>query len=112
VGLQEVYELSVELMLRELGVNITIPVKREREQVSKTQSRNKQAILNNRVLMERALEVNTYDTKLYALGMAYNPFFFCVMHMIFCLAKQKFCNTIGKYEDLRRKLQGTKVSCS
>lgn len=68
VGLQEAYELSVEVMLRELGTTITLPVKREREQVSKKLTADKKKLTTNTTLMHRAAEVNSYDFKLYELG--------------------------------------------
>lgn len=68
IGLQEAYEISIELMLRELGFMTTIPVKREREQASKSQQKQKQLIVTNVSLMNRAQEVNRYDLQLYELG--------------------------------------------
>jgi hypothetical protein len=55
-------------MLRELGFTSTIPVKREREQASKSQQIKKELIVSNASLMKRAREVNQYDLKLYELG--------------------------------------------
>ncbi len=94
VGLQEAYELSVEVMLRELGLTINIPVKREREQVSKSQQMKKSEIISNEQYMKRAKEVNQYDTLLYEL------------------AKKRFCSAVRKYPDLSAKLSETKVRCN
>ena len=58
----------LKLMLRELGFTTTIPVKREREQASKSQQIQKQLIVTNASLMNRAQEVNKYDLQLYQLG--------------------------------------------
>jgi hypothetical protein len=68
IGLQEAYSLSLEVMFRELGVNLQLPAKREREQVSKKTEMLKKAITGNATLMQRAREVNSYDYKLYELG--------------------------------------------
>lgn len=45
-----------------------MPVKREREQTSKSQQMKKQQIIGNASLMSRAREVNKYDLQLYQLG--------------------------------------------
>jgi hypothetical protein len=56
-------------MLRELGLTITIPVRREREQTAKSQQHQKELIVGNASLMSRAAEVNQYDLRLYQLGL-------------------------------------------
>lgn len=80
-------------MLRELGILINFPVKKERQQTSKQQKAEKLAITSNPELMKRAKEVNEYDIKLYQL------------------ATQKFCKALNKYDDLKIKLVGTSVKC-
>jgi hypothetical protein len=73
IGLQEAYEVSVTLMLRELGMpnNFTVPVTKERDQSSSATSRiakEKKELLSNQVLMARTKELNSYDIKLYSHG--------------------------------------------
>lgn len=94
-------------MLRELGVTITIPVKRERDSTSKSQQIKKKQILENSLLMSRAKEVNQYDLRLYQLGLS----FFVVFVVINILGKERFCQAIRKYDDLKTKLLETRVTC-
>jgi len=93
VGLQEAYDLSVEVMLRELGSRVHPNVKKERQDVSKKMRANKLAVTSNTTLMARAAEVNSYDIRLYDE------------------ARRKFCRTLEKYPDLRAKLDPKKVTC-
>ena len=80
-------------MLREFGFTTTLPIKKERQQSTRLQQANKQKITSNSYLMQRAKDVNSYDLKLYQL------------------AKEKFCKTLNKYEDLKAKLSETKLTC-
>lgn len=80
-------------MLRELGIIINLPIKKERQQSSRQQQAKKQKIVSNKFLMERAKVVNEYDMKLYQL------------------AKKRFCLALNKYDDLKAKLPETKVTC-
>ncbi len=77
VGLQEAYDVSVKLLLRELGhANLTVEVKKERDQSSQTSARlaiEKRALVTNETLMARTRALNKYDLDLYALGKKY-PF--------------------------------------
>jgi hypothetical protein len=94
VGLQEQYELSVELLAAELNLGYTIPVKNERENSKGGRvSKNKQVIKNNKLLMDRAAQTNSYDVQLYALAI------------------KKFCDTLAKHTDLLAKLDRKKVVC-
>lgn len=79
IGLQEVYGLSLEVMFRELGVNLKLPIKKEREQVSKRTELSKKALTSNSTLMQRAREVNSYDYKLYEIGRSTQSFIGCTL---------------------------------
>jgi hypothetical protein len=95
VGVQEAYDLSVQVMLRELNVPAQVDVKKERDQQSsKSIAKQKAAIKNNATLLARVREVNAYDVKLYKLGLV------------------KFCTAAKKYDDLYTLLkQTTSVDC-
>jgi hypothetical protein len=73
VGLQEAYDLSVEVMLRELGSKVRPKVKKERQDVSKKMIANKLAVTSNNTLMTRAAEVNSFDIRLYEKGVYVFP---------------------------------------
>jgi hypothetical protein len=68
VGLQEAYFISVKLLLREANMDkfIVAPVVRERQQAS---SPEKMRLKNDKELMQRVKDINSYDYKLYELGM-------------------------------------------
>jgi hypothetical protein len=94
IGLQEAYDLSVEVLLRELKVEVDIPVLKERDQSNAGIARQKSAIKNNKPLVEKVRKINHYDDKLYQLGVL------------------RFCKTTRKYPDLWEKLiKTTKVKC-
>jgi len=99
VGLQEAYEISVKLMMRELGLhsnstNGDPPILKERDNTaSKGIKVNKAAILGNKALMQRIREANTWDWHLYRV------------------ATERFCETAKKYPDLLEQLKSTKVRC-
>ena len=95
VGLQEAYDISVQVMIRELGVPVQVEVRKERDQQnSKSLLKQKQAIKTNETLLTRVREVNSYDMKLYQLGVI------------------KFCTSAKKYTDLYELVRTTtKVDC-
>lgn len=94
VGLQEAYDISVEAILREFSMNITVEVKKERDQGNKQISEQKALLKNNATLMARVKDINHYDYALYSL------------------AVEKFCNMIRKHQDLHEKLLATtSVKC-
>jgi len=95
VGLQEAYELSVRVLLRELDVRADIPILKERDQASNAaQARRKQAILSNATAMNKIRAHNTFDLDLYRE------------------AVRKFCRSAAKYPDLWAELRrSTKVDC-
>lgn len=71
IGLQEEFQLSSELLLREIGMTEKLPqpeIKKERDQSNGEIARQKADIKNNAALMKRAREVNQYDLKLYEIG--------------------------------------------
>ena len=95
VGLQEAYDISVQVMIRELGVPVQVQVRKERDQQnSKSLLKQKEAIKTNNTLLNRVREVNSYDMKLYQLGVI------------------KFCTSTKKYTDLYELVRTTtKVDC-
>ena len=91
VGLQEKYDLSVELLLRELKRG---PLKdHPKKERNAGENKNKKALKADANLMARTKEVNDWDNKLYAL------------------AVKRFCRTIAKYPDLLVRIDTKKVSC-
>lgn len=95
VGLQEAYELSVKVLLRELDVHSDIPILKERDQTSNAQAKKrKNDILNNATAMNKIRAHNTFDVDLYRQ------------------AVRKFCLTTAKYPDLFEQLASNKrVDC-
>ena len=90
VGVQEAYDLSVQVMLRELHVPAQVDVKKERDQQSsKSIAKQKAAIKHNATVLARVREVNAYDMEFYRLG------------------KKKFCTAAQKYDDLYARLKHT-----
>lgn len=71
IGLQEEFQLSSELLLRELGMADKLPqpeIKKERDQSTGKTSEQKAAIKADQELMRLAREVNQYDLRLYKKG--------------------------------------------
>ena len=93
VGIQEQYDLSVELLQRELGMKNIIPVKNERENSSPRTKRMKDRIRGDATLVARTRQVNDWDVQLYKL------------------AVRHFCRTLAKHPDLMAKLDSKKVDC-
>jgi hypothetical protein len=95
VGLQEAYDLSVKLLLRELDVHKEIAIVKERDNTaSKSIKAEKAAILGNAKLMSKIKAVNEWDVHLYRV------------------AKERFCATISAHPDLLAQLTATtKVRC-
>lgn len=95
VGLQEVYDLSVKIMLRELNFKGELEVVKERDQaMNKKVKREKEAIRNNATAVAKMHAVNTWDKELYLV------------------AVQKFCASARKYPDLYHLvLASGKVQC-
>lgn len=94
VGLQEAYDVSVKVLLRELSVNVDIPILKERDQSTPLAVRRKNAILNNATAINKIRAHNTFDSDLYKV------------------AVRKFCKTCKKYPDLYAELAKVKkVKC-
>jgi hypothetical protein len=95
VGIQEEYDLSVQVMIRELGVPLKADIKKERDQQkSASLTKQKEDIKSNEVLTSRMRVVNSFDLDLYQL------------------AFKRFCVTTKKYPDLYAQLKGgSKARC-
>jgi hypothetical protein len=68
VGLQEEFEISAELLLREMDVVMPVNVTKERDQSNEKSSQLKAKLKGNKALMQRLKEINHYDVALYKLG--------------------------------------------
>ena len=76
VGIQEEYEVSVAVMLRELNVTINASLTKERnQQKSKSVQRQKASIRDDGRLQDRMKEVNFYDLQLYNIGERADEFY-------------------------------------
>lgn len=71
VGLQEEFELSALAIVRAMKANITVDIQKERDNGGGPVKREKEALRNNKKLMDRLREVNQYDLKLWDLGGSY-----------------------------------------
>lgn len=88
VGIQEEYDLSVEVMLRELQISLKTKVKKERDQQKDSDIKTQKNVLkSNKKLISRVRALNSYDTALYDS------------------AYLRFCTTLKKYPDLYRKMK-------
>merc|ERR1712146_838326 len=82
VGLQEVYDLSVKIMLRELNFKGELEVVKERDQaMNKKVRREKEAIRNNATAVAKMHAINAWYKELYLVAL------------------QKFCASARKYPD-------------
>jgi hypothetical protein len=95
VGIQEAYDISVQALLREFQMPISVEVKKERDQVNeKNIALQKIKLKSNHSLMARVREINHYDMDLYQA------------------AVDRFCIMLRKYPDLMTQLHSTtKVNC-
>jgi hypothetical protein len=95
VGIQEEYDLSVQVMLRELGIPLATDIKKERDQQkSASLTKQKEDIKSNEVLTSRMRVVNSFDLDLYQL------------------AFKRFCVTAKKYPELFSQLKSaSKARC-
>ena len=97
VGLQEHYEVSVKLLLRELDMgDLPVTIERDRDQANtmyaRRIAREKRALEKNNALMTRTREVNKYDMQLYNHALS------------------RFCETIQRHPDLYKEAQRNKKS--
>ena len=95
IGLQEVYDLSVKIMLRELNYKGKLEILKERDQAANRKiRREKEAIRNNSTMVTKINAVNSWDRKLYLEAVS------------------RFCATARKYSDLYQLvLKSGKVHC-
>jgi hypothetical protein len=93
---QEEYDISVQVLLRELNVTLTTQIKKERDQKSSQSiSHAKAVIKSNEILLQKMRDVNTYDIQLYLIGLS------------------KFCHATNRYPDLFDRLGPvTKLKCT
>lgn len=68
VGVQEEFDISAELLLREMDVEMAVNVTKERDQSNEKSSQLKAKLKGNKALMQRLKEINHYDVALYGLG--------------------------------------------
>ena len=82
VGIQEAYDISVQLLMRELNVTLQTTIKKEREQGNAKISAQKKELKANSALMQRYKDLNSIDYELYRLGnMTMNN----LMRLVFCI---------------------------
>lgn len=95
VGLQEVYDLSVKVLLRELNYSGQLEVLKERDQAANRKvRREKEAIRNNATAIAKINRVNDWDRLLYREAVT------------------RFCASARKYPDLYQLvLKSGKVHC-
>lgn len=94
VGIQEAYDISVKVLLREFNISINSPILKERDQNSGKISLQKKELKANSTLITKFQELNKFDYDLYNLGIS------------------KFCRSVRKYPDLLLSLsQTTKIKC-
>ena len=88
IGIQEEYNLSVEVMLRELRVTLKTKITKERNQQQDSYIKAQHlALKNNKKLIARVRSLNSHDAALYDS------------------AYLRFCTTIKKYPDLYKKMK-------
>ena len=114
VGLQEEFEISAELLLREMDVVMPVNVTKERDQSNEKSSQLKAKLKGNKALMQRLKEINHYDVALYKLGEDFSwSFFDLSIEIIGMAAVKRFCATLKRYPDLVAKVKKHgKVKCS
>lgn len=96
VGLMEAYDLSVQVLLRELHEDKDIKIVKERDNTkSNTIKQQKADILNNATAVELIKQRNSWDIELYRV------------------ATEKFCATVKIYPEFYKELQSSnsKVHC-
>jgi hypothetical protein len=94
VGLQEAYDVSVTMLLRELHADHDIKIVKERDNnKQKSIKQAKADILNNATAVAIIKERNYWDNELYRV------------------ATERFCQTIREHPDLLPQLSTTKVKC-
>ena len=98
VGLQEAYDISVRLLLREMNMDyLNVTVFKERDQSDRRTTEQKNKLRKNKKLMERTKDVNSFDIKLYKLGKTVFLFYassICDISSEFCVFFARFQSNI------------------
>eukprot|EP01038_Epipyxis_sp_PR26KG_P007603 gene7603-10353_t len=95
IGLQEEFDLSVQLLLRMTNITMEVNIIKERDQNNENIVNQKMELKSNRQYMKRLEEVNTYDYQLYKI------------------VTKKFCDLIKVYPDLYNQvIENEKVKCT
>jgi hypothetical protein len=68
VGVQEAYDVSVEILLREFHTKLSIPLPKERSESDKKTKEAKAIVQKNSTLLKKAEKMNSYDMRLYKYG--------------------------------------------
>lgn len=69
MGLQEEFEVSAQILLREFDVKMDVNVTKERDQNNEKISKQKAELKANKEMMKKLKEINHYDIALYKLGL-------------------------------------------
>lgn len=94
MGIQEEFDISVQVMLREFQVSMNYTVKKERDMSNAGVAKKKAVLKGSAGIMNKLREINHYDVTLYEL------------------AVKKFCRTLEKYSDLMTIVRSRgKISC-
>lgn len=94
MGIQEEFDISVQVMLREFQVSMNYTVKKERDMSNAGIAKEKKRLKSNENVMAKLKEINHYDVALYQLSI------------------RKFCNTLEKYSDLMAIVKANgKIAC-
>lgn len=114
VGIQEVYDYSVELLLREFDMKLSIELPKERQDTAnKKLKQDKDNVKNNALLMQRAEQVNYYDMRLYNYGTTFS-FLFVVLYLNFqfmVIVLKRFCGFKIKYPEFMDKMRERHIEC-
>ena len=68
IGLQEEFEISSEIIVREFDLKMDVNVTKERDQSNEKIAAQKAALKADKKLMKKLRDVNHYDIALYKLG--------------------------------------------
>ena len=83
VGIQEEYDVSIQLLLRMMQFNGTVNVQKERDQLNREITKKKKLLLNDQPLMMKVKQLNSYDVELYRYGKAIFSFQLTFFFLIF-----------------------------
>lgn len=82
VGIQEDFDASVSVMLRDFNVSMDYTIKKERDMSNAGIAKAKAKLKNDPMIIKKLREINSYDMKLYDLAI------------------KKFCESANKYPEL------------